>query len=289
MDIRKAVFPVGGLGTRFLPASKAIPKAMFPLVDKPILQYDVEEAIKFGIKEIIFVTGPETGCIEDHFSQSPKLEAILQRKGKHMELEKIRGLSELASYVSVTQSEPLGLGSAILCARELVGGEPFMVILGDDVIDPDTPCLPDMINIHKKYAGSVLSLYSVPIEEVSAYGVASVEELKDGTLRVSTLVEKPTPEQAPSNLIVIGRYILTPDIFEKLERVSPGIRGEVQLTDAIIKQVEEGKCYALKFRGKFYDTGTPLGLLKTSITYALKRPDIATGLREYLRHALEQE
>lgn len=288
MGIRKAVFPVGGLGTRILPASKTIPKVMFPLVDKPILQYDVEEAIKFGIEQIIFVTTPDTCCIEDHFSQSPKLEAILQRKGKHRELSEVHRLSELASFFSVTQAEPLGLGDAILCARELVGDEPFVVILGDDVIDPDTPCLPTMIKIHERYAGSVLSLYSVPREEVSAYGVASGEELEDGTLRVSTLVEKPSPEKASSNLIVIGRYILTPDIFEKLERVSPGIGGEVQLTDAIIKQVEEGKCYALKFTGKFYDTGTPLGLLKTSITYALKRPDIAAGLREYLGHTLEQ-
>lgn len=288
MDIRKAVFPLAGLGTRILPASKAISKAMFPLVDKPILQYNVEEAIKAGMKQIIFVISPDTRCVEDHFRQSPKLEAMLQRKGKHRELAEIRHLSELASFVSVTQSEPLGLGNAVLCARELVGDEPFVVILGDDVIDPDALCLPSMIKIHEKYAGSVLSLYPVPLEEVSTYGVASVEELEDGTLRVSTLIEKPTPEKAPSNLIVIGRYILTPDIFEKLELISPGIDGEVQLTDAIIKQVEEGKCYALKFTGKFYDTGTPLGLLKTSITYALKRPDIAPGLRDYLRHALEQ-
>lgn len=289
MKIQKAVFPQAGLGTRFLPASKAVPKAMFPLVDKPILQYAVEEVVNIGVKQVIFVTGLGARCIEDHFNPSPHLEAFLQRKEKKKELMEIRRLSEMASYVSVIQPEPLGLGSAVLRAREFIGDEPFVVILGDDMLDPDTPCLPDMLKIHEKYGGSVLALYSVPIEEVSVYGVASVEELEDRALRVSKLIEKPTPEKAPSNLIVLGRYILTPDIFEKLEHLPPGINGEVQLTDAIIKQVEEEKCYALNFTGKFYDTGTPLGFLKASIGCALKRPEIATHLQEHLQRILKQE
>ncbi len=288
MRIRKAVFPVAGLGTRILPASKVIPKTMFPLVDTPILHYNVLEAVNAGIEEIIFVNSRTTRYTEDHFDPFPEWEVMLQRHEKHKELEELRLLSQMVSFASVRQAKPLGLGHAILCARELVGDEPFVVILGDDTIDPATPCLPNMIKIHEKYAGSVLSLLPVAPTEVSTYGVAVVEELEDGALRVLSLVEKPTQEEAPSNLIVTGRYILTPGIFELLEQTFPARGGEIQITDALLKQAEVGQCYALKFTGKYYDNGTALGLLRTSIAYGLRRPDIGPGLREYLRQTLEE-
>lgn len=289
MRIRKAVMPVAGLGTRILPASKVIPKPMFPVVDKPTVQYNVEEAVKAGIEEIIFVTSRSTRSIEDHFDLFPELEDTLKRKGKQAELEEVRNISRLAAFTSVRQSEPLGLGHAVLCAKELVGDEPFAVLLGDDMIDPATPCLPEMMNIHETYGSSVLALFPVAPEEVSSYGVAEVEELEGNALHVTSLVEKPAQEEAPSNLIVLGRYIFTPDIFDALEQVTPDKGGEIQLTAAILKQAEAGKCNALKFSGKYYDTGRPDVYLKTSIAYALQRPELAPALRAYMRSMLEQE
>lgn len=288
MHIRKAVLPVAGLGTRVLPASKVIPKEMLPLVDKPTVQYIVEEAVAAGVEEIIFVTSRSKRSIEDHFDMFPELEMALESKGKMKELEELRRMQRMATYTSVRQSEPRGLGHAVLCAKELVGDEPFIVMLGDNLVAPETPCLPRMIEIYKRYGGSVLSLVSLPSEIIPSYGIAAVEELGPDILKVTHLVEKPALEEAPSNLGVDGRYILTPDIFDVLEAIPPGKGGEIQVTDAIALQAQAGRCYGLKFTGTRYDTGTPLGLLTTSIAYALKRPDIAPGLREYMRQALQK-
>jgi UTP--glucose-1-phosphate uridylyltransferase len=289
MSIRKGVLPVAGLGTRVLPASKVIPKEMLPLVDKPTLQYIVEEAVAAGIEEIIFVTSRSKRSIEDHFDAFPELEAALERKGKRKELEELRQLQTMATYTSVRQSEPLGLGHAVLCAKELVGDEPFVVMLGDILIPPETPCLPELIEVYEQYQCSVLSLVPLPPEIIPAYGIATVEELESNVVKVPHVVEKPLLEEAPSDLGVYGRYVLTPDIFELLEQTPPGRGGEIQVTDAIEIQAQAGRCYGVKFSGTRYDTGTPLGLLTTSIAFALKRPDMAPELREYMRKALSEE
>src|SRR5437764_1184515 len=289
MRIRKAVIPVAGLGTRVLPASKVVPKEMLPLVDKPTLQYIVEEAVAAGIEEIIFVTSRSKRSIEDHFDKFPELEMVLERKGKQKEREELRRVQTMATYTSVRQPEPRGLGHAVLCAKELVGNEPFIVMLGDDLVAPETPCLPRMMEIHEKYGSSVLSLFKSPPEQISSFGIVSVEELGADTVKVTHLVEKPTLEEAPSDLAVAGRYVLTPDIFELLERTSPGSGGEIQVTDAIEMQAQVGHCYGLRFSGVRYDTGNPLGLLTTGIAYALKRPDIAPELRKYMQQVLKEE
>ena len=289
MHIRKAVLPVAGLGTRVLPASKVIPKEMLPLVDKPTLQYIVEEAVAAGVEEIIFVTSRSKRSIEDHFDAFPELEAVLERKGKHKELEELRQLQTMATYTSVRQPEPLGLGHAVLCAKELVGDEPFIVMLGDILIPPETPCLPELIKVYKQYQASVLSLVPLPPEVIPTYGIASIEDLGSNVVKIPHVVEKPRLEEAPSDLGVYGRYVLTPDIFELLEQTQPGSGGEIQVTDAIEMQAQAGRCYGVKFTGTRYDTGTPLGLLTTSIAFALKRPDIAPGLREYMREAMSEK
>lgn len=289
MRIRKAVLPVAGLGTRVLPATKVIPKEMLPLVDKPTLQYIVEEAVAAGVEEIIFVTSRSKRSIEDHFDSFPELEEVLERKGKRKELEEIRRLQAMATYASVRQSEPLGLGHAILCAKDLVGDEPFITMLGDNLVAPETPCLPRLIEVYEQYQGSVLSLVPLPPEVVPTYGIASVEEVGSNVLKVAHVVEKPSLEEAPSDLGVFGRYVLTPDIFGLLERTAPGSGGEIQVTDAIEMQAQAGRCYGVIFTGERYDAGTPLGLLTTSIAFALKRPDIAPGLREYMQQVLNQE
>jgi UTP--glucose-1-phosphate uridylyltransferase len=226
MSVRKAVLPVAGLGTRVLPASKVIPKEMLPLVDKPTLQYIVEEAVAAGVEEIIFVTSRSKRSIEDHFDSFPELEAVLERKGKRKELEELRALQTMATYTSVRQSEPLGLGHAVLCAKELVGDEPFIVMLGDILIPPETPCLPPLLEVYEKYGGSVLSLVPLPPEIIPTYGIASVEQLGDDVVKITHLVEKPSLEEAPSDLGVYGRYVLTPDIFALLEQTPPGKGGD---------------------------------------------------------------
>jgi UTP--glucose-1-phosphate uridylyltransferase len=289
MRIRKAVLPVAGLGTRVLPASKVVPKELLPLVDKPTLQYIVEEAVAAGIEEIIFVTSRSKRGVEDHFDMFPELEQALERKGKKKELEALRHVQTMAKYASVRQQEPRGLGHAVLCARELIGDEPFVVILGDDLIDPETPCLPRMMEIHEQHGGSVLCLAPLPPEMIPAYGIASVEELGADVLKVNHLVEKPSLEEAPSNLGIAGHYIITPDIFELIERTPAGKGGEIQITDALAMQAQEGHCFGLRFTGQRYDTGNPLGLLTTSIAYALKRPELAPALREYMQQVLKQE
>lgn len=287
MSIRKAVLPVAGLGTRVLPASKVVPKEMLPLVDKPTLQYIVEEAVAAGIEEIIFVTSRSKRSIEDHFDVFPELEAALERKGKRKELEELRHVQTMATYTYVRQPEPRGLGHAVLCAKELVGDEPFVVMLGDDLVAPETPCLPRMMEIQGQYDGSVLSLVPLPPEIIPTYGIVSVQDVGEDVFKVTHLVEKPALEEAPSDLGVAGRYILTPDIFAFLEQTPPGKGGEIQITDAIEMQAREGHCYGLRFTGVRYDTGNPLGLLTTSIAYALKRSDIGPELRKFMREAMK--
>lgn len=289
MRIRKAVLPVAGLGTRALPASKVVPKELLPLVDKPVLQYIVEEAVAAGIEEVIFVTSRSKRGIEDHFDAFPELEAVLEKKGRKRELAELHRIENMAVYVSVRQAQPLGLGHAVLCAKDLVGDEPFVVMLGDNLVAPETPCLPQMIELYERYQSSVLSLLALPLEQVSSFGVAAVEELEGNAARVNFLVEKPKREEAPSNLTVYGRYVLTPDIFALLEETKPGVGGEIQITDALQMQAAAGRCYGLRFTGVSYDTGTPLGYLTSSIAYALKRPDIAPGLREYMHQALHEK
>jgi UTP--glucose-1-phosphate uridylyltransferase len=289
LRIRKAVLPVAGLGTRVLPASKVIPKEMLPLVDKPTLQYIVEEAVAAGVEEIIFVTSRSKRGIEDHFDAFPELETVLERKGKRKELEELRHLQTMATYASVRQPEPLGLGHSILCAKDLVGDEPFIVMLGDILIPPGTSCLAQLIAVYEQYQGSVLSLVPLPPEVIPTYGIATVEEIGSEVLKVTHLIEKPPLEEAPSDLGIYGRYVLTPDIFALLEKTPPGRGGEIQVTDAIEMQARAGHCYGVIFTGERYDTGTPLGLLTTSIAFALKRPDIAPGLREYMRQVLSIE
>jgi UTP--glucose-1-phosphate uridylyltransferase len=289
MHIRKAVLPVAGLGTRVLPASKVIPKEMLPLVDKPTLQYIVEEAVAAGIEEIIFVTSRSKRSIEDHFDAFPELEQALERKGKQKELAELRLVQSMATYVAVRQAEPRGLGHAILCAKDLVGDEPFIVMLGDELVDPATPELERMMEIYEQYSGSVLSLFVSPPEQISSYGIVSAQELGPDTVRVTHLVEKPPRAEAPSDLAVAGRYVLTPDIFSILEQTPPGAGGEIQVTDAIEVQARAGRCYGLRFTGVRYDTGNPLGLMTTSLAYAMKRPEIAPGLREHMRRLLQEK
>lgn len=289
MRIRKAVLPVAGLGTRVLPATKVVPKELLPIVDKPTVQYIVEEAVEAGIEEIIFVTSRSKRAVEDHFDTFPELEQALERKGKEKELAAVRHIQEMAKYVSVRQAEPLGLGHAVLCAKEAVGDEPFVVMLGDEIFAPETPCLPRLIEIHEKYQATVLSLFSTPRELIPSYGIASVEEKEKFTYQVKDLVEKPSIEDAPSDLAVAGRYVLTPDIFAILEQTKPGRGDEIQLTDALLEQARAGHCYGLHYTGKRYDMGTPLGLLTTSIAWALRNPDIAPALREYMQQALKEQ
>ncbi len=288
MHIRKAVLPVAGLGTRVLPASKVVPKEMLPIVDKPTLQYIVEEAVAAGIEEIILVTSRSKRSIEDHFDAFPELEQTLERKGKHKELTELRHVQGLAKYVTVRQIEPLGLGHAVLTARELVGDEPFIIMLGDEIFAPETPPLPRMLEVYERYQASVLALFSVPRAQISSYGIASVQDLGTGILRITDMVEKPPIEEAPSDLAVAGRYIVTPDIFPLIEKLPPGRGGEIQLTDALLQQAQAGRCYGIRISGR-YDMGTPLGLLTTSIAWGLRHPDLAPALRAYMHKALQED
>lgn len=289
MRIRKAVLPVAGLGTRVLPATKVVPKELLPIVDKPTLQYIVEEAVAAGIEEIIFVTSRSKRAIEDHFDSFPELEQTLRDKGKQKELEELRKIQSMAAYATVRQVEPLGLGHAVLCAKNLVGDEPFVVMLGDEFMAKETPCLSQLIEVYEKYNDSVLTLFTVRDDQVSSYGIAEVKERAPEVFQVLNLVEKPPLEEAPSRLAIAGRYILTPDIFELIEKTPKGRGGEIQLTDAIKVQAQAGRCYGIHFTGDRYDMGTPLGLLTTSIAFALQRPDIAPELREYMRETLKEK
>jgi len=281
--IRKAVFPAAGLGTRFLPATKAQPKEMLPLVDKPLIQYVVEEAIDSGIEQIIIVTGRGKNAIEDHFDISYELEQMLQDRGKSKELEQIRRISELAQFAYVRQKKALGLGHAVLVARDLVDEEPFAVLLGDDLIDADVPCLKQMIEVFERYHAPVVGITPIDGPEISRFGVIQATEVEPNVYRISDMVEKPKPEEAPSNLAIIGRYILTPDIFDEIKKTEPDVRGEIQLTDAMRSLVKKRPFYAYKFQGVRHDAGDKLGFLKATVEFALKHDDVREEFREYLK------
>ncbi|MFZ0704371.1 MAG: UTP--glucose-1-phosphate uridylyltransferase GalU [Candidatus Korobacteraceae bacterium] len=284
--VRKAVFPAAGLGTRFLPATKAVPKEMLPLVDKPIIQYGVEEALAAGCDQIIVITGRGKSAIEDHFDISYELEAELEQRGKAELLEQVRKISEMINVAYVRQKKAMGLGHAVLMARELVGDEPFGVILPDDIIDAQVPCLKQMIDVYNQTGSSVLATQEVEGKAISAYGVldATPTGKHDGRLyEVKNMVEKPKPEDAPSNLAIIGRYILTPKIFEMLEATEPGKGGELQLTDGIKALLKHEKVYGYTFEGTRHDTGDKLGMLKATVEFGLKREDLGGDFRAYLK------
>jgi UTP--glucose-1-phosphate uridylyltransferase len=288
--IRKAVFPAAGLGTRFLPATKAQPKEMLPLVDKPIIQYGVEEALASGVDNVILVTGRGKNAIEDHFDVSVELETFLESRGKHEMLAEVRKISNLIKFAYVRQGEPLGLGHAVLVTRELVGNEPFAVILSDDVIDATPPALKQMIDVFERVDGPVLCVERVPREQISSYGVIAYEPdptLPKGTYRVTDLVEKPPREEAPSDLAIIGRYLLTPDIFTALEETAKDRTGEIQLTDGLRHLLRSRPIFACEVKGVRHDTGNKLGYLKAVTYFALRRPDLAGPFKEYLRTVLK--
>ena len=281
--IRKAVFPAAGLGTRFLPATKAQPKEMLPLVDTPIIQYGVEEAVASGVANIILVTGRGKNAIEDHFDVSVELETFLEARGKTELLSEIRKISNLINFSYVRQGEPLGLGHAVLVTRDLVGDEPFAVILGDDVIDATPPALRQMIDVFDEVDGPVLAVERVPREDVSSYGIIDAEEVRPGVYRVRDLVEKPPRAEAPSDLAIIGRYILTPDIFPALEATASDRTGEIQLTNGLRRLLKDRPIYGCRVDGVRHDTGNKLGFLKAVVYYALRRPDLAGPFADYLR------
>ncbi len=283
--VRKAVFPAAGLGTRFLPATKAQPKEMLPLVDKPIIQYGVEEAVASGVDNIILVTGRGKNAIEDHFDVSVELESFLEARGKKDQLEEIRKISNMINFAYVRQGEPLGLGHAVLVTRELVGDEPFAVILADDVIDADPPAVKQLVDVFHRVNGPVLAVERVPMDEVSSYGVISPDlsaDLGEGIYRVKDLVEKPPRNEAPSDLAIIGRYILTPDIFPALDAIKSDRTGEIQLTNGIRELLKTRPVYACEVKGVRHDTGNKLGFLKAVVYFALRRPDIADKFSAYL-------
>ncbi len=284
-EVRKAVFPAGGLGTRFLPATKVIPKEMLALVDKPIIQYGVEEAIASGIEHIIIITGRGKGAMEDHFDHSFELDATLERRGKKELLAVSRSVATMARISYVRQKEPLGLGHAVLCAKELVGDEAFAVILPDDVIDADPPCLKQMIDVFDERGGSVLATMTIDGPGISAYGVlAGSPDPENGRIYNCTgMVEKPKLEDAPSKQAIIGRYVLTPRIFELLEETKPGAGGEIQLTDGIKGLLKEEKVLGYNFDGKRYDAGDKFGMLQATVEFALRRSDLGPQFREYLK------
>jgi UTP--glucose-1-phosphate uridylyltransferase len=283
--IRKAVFPAAGLGTRFLPATKAQPKEMLVLVDKPVIQYGVEEAVASGVPNIIIVTGRGKNAIEDHFDVAIELESFLEQRGKTAQLEEIRKITRPINVAYVRQGEPLGLGHAVLTTRNLVGDEPFAVILGDDVIDANPPALRQMIDVFARVGGPVVAVERVPADEVSSYGIVAIDEseqIGDRIHRVKDLVEKPSREDAPSNLAIIGRYILTPDIFDALAATSSDRTGEIQLTNGLRRLLRERPIYAYEIDGVRHDTGNKLGFLKALVYFALRRPDLAEPFRRYL-------
>jgi len=285
MTIRKAVFPAAGLGTRFLPATKAQPKEMLPILDKPTIQYVMEEAAASGIQDIIVVTGRGKNAIEDHFDRSIELEIMLSRKGRTDLLEVVRRVSELVRVCYVRQKEPLGLGHAVLAARDLVGDEPFAVLLGDDILTDERPALQQMIEVYEKHRCSVMCVKRVPRAEVSRYGVIKGRRLEEHLYHIMDMVEKPDVKEAPSDLAVIGRYILTPEIFPLLERTAPDRTGEIQLTNALkgLLKTRKQMIYALEFQGDWHDAGTILGFLKTTVEFALRRPDVAPNFKDFLR------
>lgn len=282
--IRKAIIPAAGLGTRFLPATKSQPKEMLPIVDKPTLQYIIEEAIASGIEEILIITGRNKKSIEDHFDKSVELELELEQKGKVELLEMVRDISNMVNIHYIRQKEPKGLGDAIYCARHFIGNEPFAVLLGDDIVDAETPCLKQLINCYDEYKTSVIGVQQVAKEDTNKYGILNVKHIEDRVYKVKDMVEKPNIENAPSDIAILGRYILTPTIFDILKNQDPGKGGEIQLTDALRTLVKQEAIYAYYFEGRRYDVGDKLGFLEATIDFALKREELRDGLLEYIKN-----
>ena len=280
--VRKAIIPAAGLGTRFLPATKSQPKEMLPIVDKPTLQYIIEEAIESGIEEILIVTGRNKKSIEDHFDRSVELELELEQKNKKEMLEMVQNISNMVNIHYIRQKEPKGLGHAIHCAKSFIGNEPFAVLLGDDIVDAETPCLKQLINAYDEYKTSVLGVQQVAVDDTDKYGILDVKHIEDRVYKVKDMVEKPNVEDAPSNIAILGRYIITPEIFNILENQEPGKGGEIQLTDAIDTLNKTQRVFAREFTGARYDVGDKFGFMKTSIDYALKHPQVKDDLKDYL-------
>ena len=286
MKVKKAIFPVAGMGTRFLPATKSSPKEMLPLIDKPLVQYVVEEAVESGIEQILFVTGRGKRAIEDHFDISIELETHLLEKGKNKTLRAVREIADLLDIFYVRQKKALGLGHAILCAKDFVGNEPFAVLLGDDIIDSERPCLRQLLDTFEIYNSSVLALEKVPMANISSYGCVKAQAVTERVFEVLDMVEKPKQEEAPSDMAIIGRYVLTPRIFGILEQQEPGKGGEIQLTDAILTLSKEEKVYGCLFEGLRHDCGDKLGFLKATVDMALKRPEFQAEFEAYLRQRI---
>ncbi|MCQ2559898.1 MAG: UTP--glucose-1-phosphate uridylyltransferase GalU [Clostridia bacterium] len=286
MKIKKAIIPAAGLGSRFLPVTKTIPKEMLPIVNKPTIQYIVEEAVSSGIEEILIISGRNKTAILDHFDRHPYLENYLQKKGQTEAWEALVQTGELANIISVRQKEPKGLGHAVACAKSFVGSEPFAVLLGDDLIDSSTPCLKQLMDVFDEKKASILGIKSVPQNQVSKYGIINPKSQKDNLFELQDLLEKPQPEEAPSNLAIMGRYILTPAIFAILAETSPGVGGEIQLTDALKTLLQQEPVFGLAFTGKRYDVGNKLGYLQANLDFALQCPDIEADLRAYLQNII---
>ena len=282
-SVKKAIIPAAGLGTRFLPATKAQAKEMLPIVDKPTLQYIIEEAIESGIEEILIVTGRNKKSIEDHFDRSVELELELEQKGKTAMLEMVQDISNMVNIHYIRQKEPKGLGHAIHCAKSFIGDEPFAVLLGDDIVDAETPCLKQMIDAYDEYKTTVLGVQEVARENVDKYGILNVKHIEDRVYKVKDMVEKPSIEEAPSNIAILGRYIITPEIFNILENQAPGKGGEIQLTDALQTLATKEAIYAYNFEGRRYDVGDKLGFLEATVDFALKRPELRDDFIEFLK------
>jgi len=287
LKVRKAIIPAAGLGTRFLPATKAQPKEMLPIVDKPTIQYIVEEAIKSGIEDIIIISGRSKRAIEDHFDKSYELEQELKNKGKEELLRQVQDISNLANIHYIRQKEAKGLGHAIYCAKSFIGNEPFAVLLGDDIVDSEVPCIKQLIDVYNEYKTTVLGVQQVSEEDVSKYGIVGGKLVDDKVYKVKDVVEKPEKEKASSNIAILGRYIITPQIFEHLEHVKPGKGGEIQLTDALKSLIQHEAMYAYEFDGKRYDVGNKLGFLQATVEFALNREDLREDFEAYLKRLLK--
>lgn len=284
MKVKKAVIPAAGFGTRFLPATKAVPKELLPIVDKPTIQYIMEEVVSAGFEEVVLITGREKGSIEDHFDISIELENHLKKKGKDDLLKIIQDISEMITIVSVRQKEPLGLGHAVLCAKRVVGNEPFAVLLGDDLIDAEIPCIKQMMDIYQEMDGALIAIQRVPKHETHQYGIIKGKKIGERVYRIEDMVEKPKKGEAPSNLAIIGRYILSPHIFGILEKTRPDQRGEIQLTDAIRELNKNLPVFGYEFMGERYDAGDKLGYLQANIAFGLKHPEVGKKLKRYLKN-----
>ncbi len=289
MKVRKAVIPAAGLGTRFLPATKAQPKEMLPVIDKPTLQYIIEEVVQSGIQEILIITGRNKSPVEDHFDRSVELELELERKGQLALLAEMKAIADLAEIHYIRQKEPRGLGHAIACARSFVGEEPFAVLLGDDLVHARKPCLKQLLEAHERYQGTILGVQEVAREAVSRYGIVDGEQVAEGLYRVKKLVEKPAPEEAPSRVAILGRYIISPAVFEILARTEPGKGGEIQLTDALDELARKEEVYAYIFEGRRYDVGSKQGFLEATVEYALRREELRGQFLNYLREMVDKE